>query len=138
MPRRRLTAKEAAFLRRERVIRLATAGPGGLHVVPVCHVLDRGAIYFGSDKKGRKVRNIARSPQVALIADRYSENWGRLKGVSIAGRAELVRDGREFEQARRLLYAKFPQYRRVAPLEPDDSVIVRVRPRRILSWDYAG
>lgn len=138
MVHRRLTPKETAFLRRERVIRVATDGPGGVHVVPVCHVLDRGAIYFGSDKKGLKVRNLARSRRVALVVDRYSENWGRLRGVSIAGRADLIRGGAAFERARRLLYRKYPQYKRVAALEPGDSVIVRVRPARIISWDYAA
>ncbi len=138
MAHRRLSSRDTAFLRRERVIRVATAGPGGPHVVPVCHVLDRGAIYFGSDKNGLKVKNLRRSRRIALVADRYSENWGRLRGVSVAGRAELIRRGRAFDAARRLLYRKYRQYKRVAALEPDDSVIVRVRPLRVMSWDYTA
>jgi len=138
MERRGLTRKEAAFLQRERVVRVATAGPDGPHVVPVCHVVHQGVIYFGSDRNGLKVRHIARTRRAALVADRYSENWGRLRGVSVRGRADILRAGPAFTRARALLYRKYPQYERQAALEPEESVIVRVRPTHVLAWDYGS
>ncbi len=134
MESRKLSRREAAFVRKERVIRLATTGPEGPYVVPVCHVLDGGAIYFGSDGRGRKVRNIRRTRRAALVADRYTERWSRLQGVSIVGRAEVFASGPVFARGVRLLYRKYPQYRREAPLEPGESVVVRVTPTRVMSW----
>ena len=44
----------AEFVRRERVCRVATAGEGGMpHLVPVCHVLHDGKLYFGSGNDAR-------------------------------------------------------------------------------------
>ncbi|HEV8639478.1 MAG TPA: pyridoxamine 5'-phosphate oxidase family protein [Methylomirabilota bacterium] len=138
MKRRRLTPRETAFLQRERVIRVATVGRDGTPwVVPVCHAVERGAIYFGSDKDGRKVRNIVKTKRVSLVADRYSDNWGRLRGVAVAGRGEILTRGPAFARAVRLLYRKYRQYEKVAALEPGESVIVRVRPSQVMSWNYA-
>ena len=136
MKRRRLTPKEKRFLARERVIRVATAGRDGApHVVPVCHALDGNEIYFGTGRRARKARNIAQTRRVSLVADRYSENWPGLRGVSIAGRARLIASGPAFARARQLLYGKFPQYKHEAyALEPGESVIVRVTPVRVMSW----
>lgn len=135
MRRRKLKSREATFLSRERVIRVATASRSGRpHVVPVCHALDRGRVYFGSGTKGLKVRNIVQTRCAALVVDRYSESWGRLRGVAIAGRAEVFGQGPVFELGRRLLYRKYPQYERQAALDPSDSVVVRVTPTHVMSW----
>ena len=59
----RLTKKLAAFVELERVARVATAGRSGIpHVVPVCHVLTGGRLYFGSGDDGRKVKNVRENP----------------------------------------------------------------------------
>lgn len=137
--RRRLTAKDLGFLARERVIRVATADRRGTPwVVPVCHAVERGIIYFGSGRQGVKVRNIEKTRRVALVADRYHDNWRRLRGLVVVGRAEIVRRGPEFARGVRLLYAKYPQYPKVAALDPRDSVIVRVTPNRVMSWHHTG
>lgn len=133
--KRRLTARDLRFLSRQRVVRVATAdGRGTPWAVPVCHAVDGGVVYFGSGKDGVKVRNIARTRKVALVADRYSDDWGRLRGLALVGRAAIFSRGPVFERGVRLLYRKYPQYRKQAPLDPSDSVIVRVTPTRAMSW----
>jgi nitroimidazol reductase NimA-like FMN-containing flavoprotein (pyridoxamine 5'-phosphate oxidase superfamily) len=135
MKRRRLTSREARFVARERVVRVATAGRDRRpHVVPVCHVLERGRFYFGSDKRGLKVRNVIRTRWAALVADRYTERWSGLRGVSVVGRAEVFARGPVFELGRRLLYRKYRQYETQAALDPSDSVVVRVTPTHVMSW----
>ncbi len=132
---RRLSAQDLRFLARERVVRLATADRRGeAWVVPVCHVLDGGRVYIGTGARGLKVRNIRRTGRAALVADRYRDSWRGLRGVAVAGRAEVFTGGPEFERGVRLLYRKYRQYRRVAALEPGDSVIVRLTPRRVMRW----
>jgi nitroimidazol reductase NimA-like FMN-containing flavoprotein (pyridoxamine 5'-phosphate oxidase superfamily) len=137
MKRRRLTRDEARFLVRERVIRVATADRNGTPwVVPVCHALDRGLVYFGSDATGRKIDNLRGRRRLALVADRYRDSWRGLRGLALVGRAELFTEGPVFEHGRRLLYGKYRQYAKTAALEPRESVIVRVRPSEVTSWKY--
>lgn len=124
-----------ALLRWERVCRVATAGPGGMpHVVPVCHVVTDGKIYFASGPGGRKVLNLRANPRIALTVDLYTEQWSGLKGVMVQGRPRLIERGPAFRRIRRLLYAKYPQYPGEAALEESDSVIVEVTPARVFTW----
>ena len=131
----RLTRKLAAFVELERVARVATAGRSGIpHVVPVCHVLAGGRVYFGSGDDGRKVKNVRENPWVTLTVDIYSDHWGTLRGVMIQGRATLIERGPRFKRIRAKLYRKYPQYPRDAALSESDSVIIEVTPTRVFSW----
>ncbi len=131
----RLKAAVRKFLETERVCRAATAGPDGTpHVVPVCPVLAEGKIYFATDKESQKVRNLRRNPRLALAADLYSEDWPRLAGVLVQGRARLIARGPQFRRIRALLYRKYPQYPREAALEEGDVVMVELAPERVSSW----
>ena len=66
-PRNQLTRTLADFVTWERVARVATAGSAGMpHVVPVCHVLVGGRIYFASGDDGRKVKNLREDARAML------------------------------------------------------------------------
>jgi PPOX class probable F420-dependent enzyme len=131
----RLSGKILAFIRSQRVARVATVGPDGTpHNVPVCVVFVSGRLYFASDKKARKVRNIRARPIVALSFDVYRENWGRLGGVMVIGKATVVDQGAVFRRVRQALYRKYRQYARMAPIEEGESVIVGVTPTKTFSW----
>lgn len=131
----RLKKSLAELIQWERVCRVATAGRRGMpHLVPVCHVVHGGKIYFGTGSDGRKVENLKENPRVALTVDLYSEAWDNLKGVLVQGRAKLIERGPRFKKVRALLYRKYPQYPREAALDPSDSVVVEVTPARVFSW----
>ena len=140
MARRRratLTDTLADFVAWERVARVATAGAAGVpHVVPVCHVLAGGKVYFGSGDDARKVKNLRENPRVTVSVDLYSDHWGTLKGVMIQGRARLIERGPGFRRIRDLLYRKYPQYPRESAISPSDSVVVEVTPTRVFSWGF--
>lgn len=125
------------FLARARVVRVATADAKGVpHVVPVCAVVDGGRVYIGSGDDARKVQNIKANPHVTVVADDYSETWDGLRGVMLAGTARLHPRGPRFRRARKLLYAKYPQYRSEAALEEGDAVIIEVTPTRAFAWGF--
>lgn len=131
----RLNKKLSELIARERVCRVATAGADGKpHVVPVCHVMNGGKIYFGSDKNARKVANLRENPRISLTIDLYSEDWSQLRGVMITGTVNLIERGPRFMQARARLYAKYPQYPEEAALGASDSAIVEVTPTNVFSW----
>lgn len=111
----RLTASVRKFLERERVARVASIDRNGVpHVVPVCHVLEDGKIYFAADKDSKKVKNLRAHPEAAVEVDLYSEDWPRLAGAVVPGPASLIDRGPRFRKLRGLLYQKYPQY-------PDES-----------------
>lgn len=133
----RLKKAEAQFIQWERICRVATAdSAGALHAVPVCHVLLDGKIYFATGAEAKKLRNLEANPRIALAFDLYSDAWENLKGVTVQGRARLIRKGPRFRKIRGALYRKYPQYPREAALEETDSAIVEVEPLRIFSWGF--
>jgi nitroimidazol reductase NimA-like FMN-containing flavoprotein (pyridoxamine 5'-phosphate oxidase superfamily) len=135
MARRRWKKGEREFVALSRVTRVATVSRGSLpHNVPVCHVVDGDRIYFASSAGVPKVRNVADSGHVTLVCDEYSEDWGPLRGVMVAGTGRVINGGPRFRRARGLLYAKYPQYEREAALEEGDAVVVEVTPRHLFSW----
>ena len=131
----RLSGKVLAFIRSQRVARAATVSrTGEPHNVAVCAVAVGGRIYFASQAKARKVRNLYANPRVALAFDHYSENWGELAGVMIVGTCTIIDRGVAFRRARQALYRKYKPYARVAAIEEGESVIVSVAPVRSFSW----
>jgi PPOX class probable F420-dependent enzyme len=131
----RLRKSIVKLLTRERVCRVATAGGGGMaHVVPVCHVLSDGKVYFASGNNSQKVRNLKANPHLAVLVDLYSEDWAFLRGVLVQGTAKLLQRGPEFRKIRALLYQKYPQYPEDSALEEGDDIIVEMTPTRVSSW----
>jgi coenzyme F420-0:L-glutamate ligase / coenzyme F420-1:gamma-L-glutamate ligase len=136
-----LNPKQAAFLVRQRVARLATAGGAGEpHVVPVCFSYSGGEIYIALDEKPKhvppdrlkRVRNILENPNVAFVADRYAEDWGRLAFVMVRGKAELLEPGtQEHEGAVRFLRGKYHQYE---TMRIEDNPVIAIRPEKVASW----
>ena len=131
----RLRGKVLAFIRSQRVARLATVGANRTpHNVPICPVVLSSKIYFASAADARKVRNLLRNPRVALAFDEYSENWKQLSGVMIVGNAAVAAHGSAFRRARQALYRKYRQYARNAPITEGESVIICVTPTTSFSW----
>ena len=89
-----LTEREADFLCRSGLGRVATVSPDGQpHVVPVVYEFDGQFIYFSgrSLSKSLKFRQLARNPKVALVVDDVvSVSPWRARGVEIRGTAELL------------------------------------------------
>lgn len=124
------------FLERERVVRVATIGRNGVpHVVPVCHVVENGKIYFSTDRDSKKAKNLGVHPRAAVVADLYSEDWPRLAGAVITGPATLIDQGSRFRKLRKLLYQKYPQYAGKSSLEAGEVVMVQSLP---VDWSPGG
>jgi pyridoxamine 5'-phosphate oxidase family protein len=81
-----LSNAELAYLRSQRIGRLATVGPTGFpHVMPVRYeLLTDGSLEFDAD--GIKLRNVLTEPRVAFVVD----TMGPRQGVAIQGHALVV------------------------------------------------
>src|SRR5262245_18997534 len=123
------------FMQRAQVMRVATLGKDGYpHVMPVCPVLHDDKIYFVTDMGTAKFKNMQRHRQVAAVLDHYNPSWRGLKGIMIRGTATFVRDGDAFYDLRARFYRKFPPYKKKAPFEVGESVIVEITPQKSFSW----
>jgi nitroimidazol reductase NimA-like FMN-containing flavoprotein (pyridoxamine 5'-phosphate oxidase superfamily) len=130
-----LSGAAAAFVAPFRVGHLATfSEESGPHVVPISPVLDLDRLVFASEIDTTKVRNIRGNGSVSVCFDAYDEDWSRLRAAIVFGEAYLIGSGPEFERGRNLLYDKFAQYETDAPIEEGSSVIVEVRPDRVVTW----
>jgi PPOX class probable F420-dependent enzyme len=136
----RITRTVAAFIRSARIAHLATADAAGQpHVVPICFVFDGRRIYSPIDEKPKtrsplrlkRVRNIASNSRVAVIVDRYDEDWNRLAYVLISGTAGLLHRGSNHRKAITLLRRKYRQYRSMAL---EKRPVITIVPARVTGW----
>jgi PPOX class probable F420-dependent enzyme len=125
---------ELAFIVARRVAHLATADAAGVpHVVPACFVYSDGCFWIPVDEKPKRtrrlkrLRNIEENPEVALVFDRYDEDWSRLGYVMVWGTASIVEGGPEHATALAALRERYPQYR---TMRLEERPAIRIEPRR--------
>jgi PPOX class probable F420-dependent enzyme len=137
----KMTKREKAFVQSARVARLATADDKGRpHVIPICFALDGKELYSPIDEKPKKtsplllkrIRNIRANPHVAVVIDRYDEDWRRLAYVLIVGKAKLLMRGARHKRAVRLLRKKYPQYKK---MRLEERPMIQITPLQWKSWE---
>ena len=141
-----LTAADRALLEEARTATLATIDPHGRpRLVPVCFVVDvDGAIWSPLDDKPKaiddvralaRVRDVLARPEVALLVQRWSEDWTELAWLRIAGMATVVEAGHVPPAVTKALRAKHPQYRD-HDLEHRPALHIGIV--RVTRWSAAG
>jgi PPOX class probable F420-dependent enzyme len=137
-----LSPAARAWLQRAPVAHLATASPDGWpHVVPITFVWLDERLYTALDAKPkrvavarlRRVRNLLANPRVAVVVDRYSDDWARLGYVLLEGYGQLVTDTAGVERACAALRAKYPPYR-AGPLRLEAAPVIAIEPVRAVEW----
>jgi pyridoxamine 5'-phosphate oxidase family protein len=118
----KFTEAEISYLQTPQLGRLATVGPDGQpHVVPVGYrynagedTIDIGGRGFASSKK---YRDVLANSRVAFVVDEIvsTDPW-RIRGIEVRGLADVLPNGGK---------DRGPAF---------DNEMIRVRPRRIVSW----
>ena len=135
-----LSKRESQFLAECRIAHLATADRQAIpHVVPVCFAVLEGTLYVTIDEKPKRgpvaalkrLKNISENAAVAIVADRYEEDWRRLGWVMLHGRAEILSHGMEHDEAQMLLRHRYPQLER---MRITAHPVIAVRIERVTSW----
>ncbi|MGK8508082.1 TIGR03668 family PPOX class F420-dependent oxidoreductase [Nocardia asiatica] len=99
------------------------------HLVPIVFVVAGDVVYTSVDAKPktttalRRLDNIAANPAVAVLADRYGDDWSQLWWARADGTARIA-DGAEAQAAIGRLVARYPQYERQPPPGPVIAVDV--------------
>ena len=136
-----LSQAQGRFLDARRIAHLATADARGApHVAPVCFAIADRTLYITIDEKPKRqagrplkrLRNIAENPAVAVVADRYDEDWTRLGWVILRGKAELLSPGgAEHARAQVLLCRR---YRQLNAMHIETLPVIAVRVEDVISW----
>ena len=135
-----LSGAQRRFVESMRVARLATADAEGVpHVLPVCFAVLDDNLYVTIDEKPKRagirgmkrLRNIDENSSVAVVVDRYDDDWSRLAWVMLRGRAEILDAGDEHDRAQAALRERYPQYRTMR-LEPLPVIALRIG--RVNAW----
>jgi PPOX class probable F420-dependent enzyme len=137
----RLSDAARELLANARVGHLATADQYARpHAVPIVFVWREGILYTPLDRKPkreddwhalRRVRNIETNGRVAIVVDRYDEDWSHLAWVMLEGVATILETGEERDSAAQLLTGKYAQYE---TLSLDGRPIVRVEIEHESEW----
>lgn len=140
-----LDAASRALLASSRTAHLASADQYARpHVMPIVFVWDEPRLHFPLDRKPkrdddwhmlRRVRNIETNGRVAIVVDRYAEDWSTLAWVLLEGVATIIETGDERDEAAGRLAAKYPQY---AGSSLDGRPVVRVVVERVVGWSAAA
>lgn len=138
MPRLGDPADLRARVDSARVARLATLrADGSPRLVPITFAVVDGLICSAIDTVKPKssphlarLDDVHRDPRVAVLVDRYDEDWAVLWWVRVDGRADVHDTGPVREHALAALTEKYPAYR----ANPPDGVVLVVAPTHWTGW----
>jgi hypothetical protein len=122
-------------LRSMREIWVATASPGGrADAVPVWFWWDGEQIYFSTNEESRKARNLRRRPHAVL------HNGDGADPIILKGEAVPVDDETELARIDSAYAEKYvaPESGERATIFVSGDVVLRVRPRLVIAWEYAN
>lgn len=125
------------FLKSADIARLATHNEdGSIHLAPSYFAYEPPDILLGTQRKTRRVRNITRDHRVTVLFDVTSP---ALIGAVVYGTAEL--DDSDAVEKRAAIFRRYMPDDQAdgfarALADTWEPVIIRVRPERVVSFDY--
>lgn len=130
------------FLSSRRTMTLATVGADGQpHLVAMWYGLIDGDVVFSSYRNTQKVKNLERNPRVTVLVEE-GETYPELRGVQIAGRAELVDDPETVSAIGQSIGARYtaktpaPDARTTAAASAAKRIGIRVKADKVATWDH--
>ena len=125
-------------------LQIASIGPNGFpHLVPMWFARDdEGLLIFSTYGTSQKIVNLERDERITVLAETGTA-YNKVKGVSIEGRAEVVRDPQVTMRTLQLVGAHTNHQPRPEPVTDTEPppvahkrVTVRIHPERTRSWDH--
>ena len=134
-----------SFIDGQKTVQLATIGPDGApHLVPLWFAVEDRAIVLETFTKSQKVKNLERDGRATLLFE-DGEGYNELRGASITGKVELVRDvERVHDLHMQVLLRNTPEVPKDVLEEATRSMVhkktaILLRPAecRVASWDHS-
>ena len=114
---------------------------GSIHLTAVWYLYEDGVLFVATSTQTRKFRNVTARPQASLMVD--TRHPGTERGITAAGKAELISGARSAEINHRL-HARYLS--RAALADPAvgpvfasfDDVTIRIAVDSWFTWDMAA
>jgi uncharacterized protein YhbP (UPF0306 family) len=104
--KRNLTKLFVDYLDKQKTMALATSGPAGVDCATMFYTYDTdGTIYFSTDAKSVKAKNLDHNSRVALVCDEGAKSP---TGVQIRGRATELKSRPVITRIKRMLTQRHP------------------------------
>jgi PPOX class probable F420-dependent enzyme len=127
-----------AYLAAPHLCTIGTIGAdGGVHLVAMNYGFIDDAPAFWTYRRSQKVKNLERNPHVSFLVHSGTK-YAELKGVQIAGQAEIVEDTDRVLALFETMGARYgnPGVGGGARESAPKRVAVRIRPDKVVSWDH--
>ncbi len=122
-------AKYVKYLESHNLLSFATADDkGNPFVRSVEYVNDGPNVYFLTNTTCTKVEHIKNNPNVAYTVDEDLEDWTKIQGIQMRGKALIIGDKEEKKRAIDMLMSKFPQFNKMESTDVE-VCIVKIIPR---------
>lgn len=139
-------AEVADFLASQVKVQVASLDRGGgPHLATLFYVVEDGRIAFWTYGRSQKVRNLERDDRVSCLVE-TGEDYVELRGVSISGRAEILRDPEDVRRVGSAVVTAMTgvgSFEELGELGRDEverqvpkRVAVLVTPTHTASWDH--
>ena len=131
------------LLHREPVVRVATSGPDGPHVVPMWFVWEPESLFCSAFDDSVTLANVRHDSRVALVFD-VGTAWAELAGVVLSGTARPLRPGHpDLRAPMSRWYDKYrerfgPEGFRHFAETTRDLWFLLVIPHEIAAWDHGA
>lgn len=133
----------AAFLGQQLKVQVASVGANGFpHLTTLFYVLHGGRIAFWTYASSQKVKNLERDERISCLVESGTDYF-ELRGVSIQGTAELVRDQDRIREIGTAVTGTMSGGTDLGDLGRDiiedqvrKRVGVLVTPLKVASWDH--
>jgi len=130
------------FIRGQKSLQVATLNrDGSPHLTTLWFAVVEGEIVFETFAKSQKLVNLERDPRISVLLEDGSA-YEELRGVSIAGRAELHRDpGLLRRFAAEIIRRNRPEVPEAALEQAAAGMAAKraavvVKPEKIMTWDH--
>lgn len=143
----RMSEQEVGDLLADNIkVQVASLGPDGApHLTTLFYIVRDRRIAFWTYARSQKIRNLERDPRVSALVE-GGDDYFELRGVSITGRAEIIRDYDGIysigsEVATRMIGAdSFDSLgdfgRETVEKQAGKRVAVVIHPDHVATWDH--
>lgn len=136
-----------AFLLGAKKVQVATVNPDGSpHLTTLFYVVRDGKLAFWTYGKSQKIRNLERDPRITCLVE-DGEDYFELRGVSITGKATLVREYDELLELGTSVAVRMVDATDAAQLGEIGTAMVQkqalkrvgvvVEPTHVATWDHS-
>lgn len=125
-------------LNAHKVLTLATQRPDGYPQATIVAFAHDGLdLYVAVDAASQKAKNIRRNGKVSVAVGRDYRDWSKIRALSMAAHAQVLKKRADVERAQAALGARFPQLKAMGEADGYDGwTFLRIAPLVVSMLDY--